>query len=86
MFKLLYNAILGQIRAKKLSNRYGIPKNNIIDAYIYHVQLSRQPEQIPTIRSFEMMLRKSLAEQHPDIKHIEPIYCKGLDPLNPYNP
>jgi hypothetical protein len=76
----------GEKRAEELALRYGLPKETIFEAYrAFQVKATENGWTI-TMRLFEAQLRVDLAQIHPDVKNVEPLYCKGLDPLHPYNP
>ena len=84
MLRLLYNVIAGQLRANKIARYYGIPKQIVIDSYFLHAQECKAMGVPATLRSYEIVLRKALAADTQEIKNLRPLYCEGLDPLNPY--
>jgi len=73
-------------RARGLGLRYGIPTGMIIRMYNEWHAVCVAGGHAPTLRAFEGVLRLRLADIQPDVKHIKPLYCEGLDPLNPYIP
>ena len=81
----LKKLVIGQFRANKIASHYGLPKQVIIDAYAEHCKLARVIGLPPTVRNFEVELRKGLAEFNPYTKDIDPIYCADLDPLKEEN-
>lgn len=78
--------IEGEKRAQELSLRYGLPIENVLELWGEFKLRAKAEGFDPTLRAFEILLRVDLARKMPEIKHLEPLYCKGLDPLNPYNP
>jgi hypothetical protein len=78
------SALLGQQRAGIISKYYGIPKQVIINAYSEHCMECQKLGVPASLRSFEIVLRSQLGQVMPSAKHIRPLYCEGLDPLNPY--
>ena len=85
MLLQIINGIVGMRRAKKLGERYGIPTQRILQRYEEFRMFGAPEGQQATLRAFEIMLRQELAMFDPAVKRIEPLYCKGLDPLKPYN-
>lgn len=76
----------GEKRAQELSLRYGLPIEKILEAYREFQLKAKAGGFEPSMRAFEILLRIDIARNMPEIKNVEPIYCKGLDPLHPYNP
>ncbi len=76
----------GEKRVRELSWRYGLPLETLLELW---GQFKRKPKAEgfdPTLRAFEILLRVDLARNMQELRNLEPLYCKGLDPLNPYSP
>lgn len=78
------NADEGLKRAEEIALRYGITIDNILIAWTEFETIAESQKIVPSLRAFEIHLRIVLAKGMPEIKYIEPLHCKGLDPLNPY--